>query len=370
MADWSQSGAWMISGDESGQERRSAVQQRALARHELRQFMRRLGILLGALVVLIVAGTAGFAAIEHVSPAYGFEWTIDTITTLGSIPDPSDTGGRALKVGLELIGIGTLFYGLATVAEFFVSGQLSGVLEERRIEKMIDSFSDHYIVCGFGRVGRQVARDLHAGGGSFVVIDPNPANRDAALAIGAPLIESEAADDEILMQAGIERARAVIACVDSDAENIFIALTARELRSDIFIIARASAEDSEKKLLRAGADRVISPYKTSGAEMARVALRPQVGGALDVADYRVEEIEVSPECEGVGRSIAEVTGPARVVAVRHPDGELETQPSAQTVLQSGDMIVAMGSPDAVERLERIFQPQRANSAARRTVPGP
>jgi voltage-gated potassium channel len=368
MADWSQSGSWNFPGDEGGKERSRALQQRARARSEVRQFMRRLGILLGALVALIVAGTVGFALVEHVSPAYGFEWTIDTVTTLGSIPDPHDTGGRALKVGLELFGIGTLFYGLATVAEFFVSGQLSGVLEERRIEKMIDSFNDHYIVCGFGRVGRQVVRDLKAAGSAYVVIDPNPANRDAAIAASAPLIESEASDDEVLTRAGIERARAVLACVDSDAENIFIALTARELRADIFIIARASAEDSEKKLLRAGADRVISPYKTSGSEMARVALRPQVGGALAVADYRVEEIEVSPECQGVGRKIAEVTGTARVVALRHPDGQLETQPSNETVLQPGDLLVAMGSPEAVERLERMFQPPRATSAAFRTIP--
>ena len=370
MPDWSQSGAWNFPGEESGQERHIALRQKEHARREVRLFMRRLGILLVALGGLIVVGTIGFALIEHVSPAYGFEWTIDTITTLGSIPDPSDTGGRALKVGLELFGIGTLFYGLATVAEFFVSGQLSGVLEERRIEKMIDSFEDHYIVCGFGRVGRQVVRDLRTAGAKYVVIDPNPANRDAALATGAPLIENQPSEDEILKRAGIDRALGVIACVDSDAENIFIALTARELRSDIFIVARASAEDSEKKMLRAGADRVISPYKTSGAAMARVALRPQVGGALEVADYRMEEIEVSPVCEGVGKKIADVSGPALIVAVRHPDGELQTQPPPQTVLNSGDLIVAMGAPTAVERLERMFQPPRVHSGIRPTIPGP
>src|SRR5579871_6224750 len=218
---WSQSGAWRFPGEDSGHERHHAIQQRANARLELRQFMRRLGILLTALVLLVAAGTIGFAVAEGVSPGYAFEWTLDTVTTLGSIPDPPDTAGRALKVGLELFGIGTLFYGLATVAEFFVSGQLSGVLEERRIEKMIDSFNDHYIVCGFGRVGRQVSRDLRAAGADHVVIDPNPANREAALATGAPLIESQPSDDEILKQAGIDRALGVIACVDSDAENIF-----------------------------------------------------------------------------------------------------------------------------------------------------
>ncbi|MGH2887083.1 MAG: potassium channel family protein, partial [Solirubrobacteraceae bacterium] len=356
MADWSDSGAWMFPGEDGERERRDALQQRAHARREVRLFMRRLGILMAALTVLVIAGTIGFMLTEHVSVGYAFDWTLDTVTTLGSIQDPHNSGGRVVKVGLELLGIGTLFYALATVAEFFVSGQLSGVLEERRTEKMIQSFSDHYIVCGFGRVGRQVSRDLRAGGAQHVVIDPNPINRDAALAAGVPLIESEASDDEVLMQAGIKRAEGVIACVDSDAENIFITLTARELRSDILIIARASAEDSEKKLLRAGADRVISPYKTSGSEMARIALRPQVGGALDLADYRMEEIEVSPECAALGRPIADITGAAVIVAIRHPDGRLETQPPGQTELHVGDMIIAMGPPADVERLDRMFQP--------------
>jgi voltage-gated potassium channel len=366
---WSQSGAWMFPGAEGGHERHRALQQRAHARREVRMFMRRLGILMAALILLVIAGTIGFMLTERVSVAYAFDWTLDTVTTLGSIQDPHNASGRVVKVGLELLGIGTLFYGLATVAEFFVSGQLSGVLEERRMEKMIDSFKDHYIVCGFGRVGRQVSRDLRAAGAQHVVIDPSPVNREAAIAAGIPLIESEASDDEVLMQAGIARAEAVIACVDSDAENIFIALTARQLRADIFIIARASAEDSEKKLLRAGADRVISPYKTSGSEMARVALRPQVGGALDVADYRMEEIEVSPECEAVGRKIAEVSGGAVIAAIRHPDGRFETQPPPETELQVGDMIIAMGPPAAVERLDRLFQPPRGFSSIRGVIQG-
>jgi voltage-gated potassium channel len=341
--------------------RRHAIQQRARARRELQLFVHRLGILLATLLALILVGTAGFALTEGVSGGYAFEWTIDTITTLGSIPDPHDGGARALKLGLELFGIGTLFYGLATVAEFFVSGQLSGLLEERRLQKMIDSYTDHYIICGFGRVGRQVARDLRAARADYVVIDPNPDNREAARGIGVPLIEREAADDEVLMEAGIDRAVGVIACVDSDAENIFIALTARELRSDILIVARASAEDSEKKLLRAGADRVISPYKTSGSEMARVALHPQVGGAVQVADTRVEEIDVPAECAGVGKTIDEVRGQSVIVALRREDGEVEAQPAPQTVINAGDIIVALGSASALERLEEIFQPPRTPS---------
>src|SRR5437764_2610222 len=286
--------------------RRRALQQRLRARHEVQLFARRLGILLSVLVAIVVASTVGYSLIEGTSVGYALTWALDTITTVGAIPEPQDTGARVLKAGLELFGIGTLFYGLVTVAEFFVSGQLSGLLEERRIQRMIDSYSDHFIVCGFGRVGRQVSRDLRAADIKHVVIDPNPENREAARELGISYMESEAADDEVLRAAGIDRARGVIACVDSDAENIFIALTARELRSDIRIVARASVEESERKLLRAGADRVISPYKTSGSEMARTAIHPQVAGALQFADLRMEEIEVPPGCEGAGKPIAEV----------------------------------------------------------------
>jgi voltage-gated potassium channel len=221
---------------------------------------------------------------------------------------------------------------------------------------MINSYSDHFIICGFGRVGRQVARDLANAGVSHVTIDSEPAHRERAEAMGVRFIESYAADDEVLLGAGIERARAVIACVDSDADNIFIALTARELRPDILIVARASAEDSEKKLLRAGADRVISPYKTSGTEMARVALHPQVGGAVQVADYRLEEIDVPGSCAGVGKTVEEVRGGSVIVAVRRTDGRLEPQPSPDLRIEAGDMLVVIGEPEALERLESAFQP--------------
>jgi voltage-gated potassium channel len=334
-------------------------QQRIVARRELVLFTRRLTMLMAVVVLLIAAGTIGFVITEGTSVPYGLVWTLDTVTTLGSVPDPHDGAGRAVKVGLELFGIGTLFYALVTVAEFFVSGQLSGLLEERRTQKMIDSYTDHFVICGYGRVGRQVARDLKHAGAKFVVIDDNPDNREVAHAHGVRYIESSAADDEVLLQAGIERAQGVIACVDSDADNIFIVLTARELRADMLIIARASAEDSEKKLLRAGADRVISPYKTSGSEMARVALHPQVARAVESGDYRMEEIEVTPMCEGVGQTIEQVSGASVIVALRRPDGRLEPQPAPHTVIQAGDKLVALGTPDALERLEGIFQPETA-----------
>jgi voltage-gated potassium channel len=339
--------------------RRRQLEHRARARREARKFLL---VLLAALVAVIVAGAIALSLAERYSVAYGFVLTLDTVTTLGSIQTPHNTGGRIVIVTLELVGIGTLFYALATVAEFFVSGQLTGLLGERRTQRMIDSYSDHVIVCGFGRVGRQVARDLRAAEARVVAIDSQHTNLEAAEAMGVPFIESHAADDEVLLGAGITRARAVIACVDSDADNIFIALTARELAPEILIVARASAEDSEKKLLRAGADRVISPYKTSGSEMARTALHPQIGGAVQVADYRLEEIEVPTACAGVGKSVQEVRGDAVIVAVRRTDGGLEPQPDPGSVVSSGDMLIAIGTPAALQRLETVFQPASVHGA--------
>jgi voltage-gated potassium channel len=239
-----------------------------------RHFARRLVLLLAALVVMIIGSGIAFAAVGHTSVAYGLAWALDKVTTVGALPTPRALGGRVILAILELFGIGTLFYGLATVAEFFVSGQLSGLLDQRRIQRMIDSYSDHFIVCGYGRVGRQVARDLRSAGSQVVVIDHNPDNREPARHDDVAYIEAQASHDEVLVHAGIERAAAVIACVDSDAENIFIALTARELSSRVRVIARAAIEESERKLLHAGADEVISPYTMAGAEMARLALTP------------------------------------------------------------------------------------------------
>ncbi len=345
----------MSISDSESEGRRALLAQREVSRRELRMFTRRLVALLVALIALVIAGSVAFTLTDGVSLAYGFVWTLDTVTTLGSIQDPHSSGGRVVVVLLEIFGIGTLFYGLATVAEFFVTGQLSGLLAERRVQRMIDSYSDHIIVCGFGRVGRQVSRDLRQAGIAHVAIDAEPANRETAEAMGVSFVESYAADDEVLLGAGIQRARAVIACVDSDADNIFIALTARELAPEVLIVARASADDSEKKLRRAGADRVISPYKTSGSEMARVALHPQVGGAVAVADHRMEEIDVPQTCPGVGRTVTEIRGETAIVAVRHGDGRFAPQPPPDLVIEPGDMLVAIGRPEALERLERQFE---------------
>jgi voltage-gated potassium channel len=176
-------------------------------------------------------------------------------------------------------------------------------------------------------------------------------------------IVGSSSDEEIMREAGIDRARGVIACVDSDAENIFITLTARELRPDIAIVARAAAEDSESKLRRAGADRVISPYKSSGHEMARLALHPNVFGSLDVtAEYRLEEIAVDAGCGAEGKTVEEIRGGSVIVGLRRSDGTFQPQPPDSVTLRAGDVIMAMGTPRTLERLEAaLASPQTAAS---------
>jgi voltage-gated potassium channel len=251
------------------------LRERVQARAETAFFLRRLVRLAIVIVLVLAAGTAALAVVETVSPWHAFVMAVDTVATVGALPEPRDTGGQVITVLLIVFGVGTLFYALVTTAEFFVAGHLGGLLVERRMQKLTDALSDHYIVCGFGRVGREVARDLAASGARFVIVDERAENRDYIEDVRVRFIEASPSDDRSLHAAGIERARGIVACVDSDAENIFITLTARELRPDITIIARASAEESEKKLRRAGADRIVSPYKTSGQAMARLVLHPQ-----------------------------------------------------------------------------------------------
>ncbi len=341
--------------DQERLERFTTMSPRLRGRQELVAFTRRLGQLGAVIAGLLAAGTIGFVVTNDNDLWNAFVLALDTVATVGSIPSPTSTGAEIVKVLLIVFGVGTLFYALVTVAEFFVAGHLGEILVERRVQKEIDSLSDHYIICGFGRVGRQVARDLKAAGASYVVVDSNPDSRDLTTAAGVRFLEGPPSDDELLRAAGIERARGLVACMDSDAENIFATLTARELRADIAIIARAAAEDSEKKLKRAGADRVISPYKSSGTEMARLALHPQVSGTQQVnTEYRMEEIEVGAGSAGIGRTIGEVRGGSFIVGVRHADGSFAPMPPAETTLGEGDVVMALGTPNTLDRLEALF----------------
>src|SRR5436305_3001342 len=268
---------------------------RAFAQREAEHFVRRLVVLAAALILLICAGATGFTVFERESWWQGFQHSIDTIATIGSISHPRTLGGEITELILIGLGLGTLIYVLVTAAELFVAGELFGVVEVRRMQRRIETLSDHYLICGFGRVGHAVARDLLDAGVPFAVIDENPDVREYMEEMNLLHIDGRGSDDETLKQAGIDRARAVIACVDSDAENIFITLTARGLRPDIEIVARAAQESSEPKLLRAGANDIVSPYKASGHAMARLALGER---AHQVGEQPTVSAERERSCPG------------------------------------------------------------------------
>jgi voltage-gated potassium channel len=244
----------------------------AAGRHEMAFFLRRIGLLVAAVVLLVLGGAVALAGAEDVSYWNGVTWSLDTVSTIGAAQDPVTLGGDITKIFLTIFGVGTMFFLLVTLTELFVAGDLSGVLDQRRMQSKIAQLKDHYLICGFGRVGRQVAKDLQRAGAPFVVIDDNPDVREFLDEMDVLHIDGRGSDDEVMLEAGIERARAVLACVDSDAENIFATLTSRELRPDIPIVARAAVESSERKLIRAGANEVVSPYKASGRTMASLAL--------------------------------------------------------------------------------------------------
>jgi voltage-gated potassium channel len=269
---------------------------RAAARREVRHFLRQLAVLSLLVLVLLMGAGLALAAFEGRSSWLGILWAIDIVATIGSVGQPVTFGGQITKLILVAFGLGTLFYLLVTVAELFVAGHVTGLLEVRRMQRKVDSLRDHYLICGFGRVGQQVARDLRVAGVPFVVVDDNSEVREAIEEMGVLWVDGRGSEDEVLTEAGIERAQGIIACVDSDAENIFVTLTARELRPDIEIVARASLEASERKLLRAGANDVVSPYKASGDTMARLAL----GGTRD--GQVAASFVPGPEASGAARS--------------------------------------------------------------------
>ncbi len=326
-----------------------------LARHRLGQFSRRIGVLTAIVAALLLAGTVVLSLSENVGFWYAFRWALDTAATVGGFPQPSSVPGQIAQVALILLGVGTLFYALAVVAELFLAGHLAELLTLRRTRKMIDSLNDHHIVCGFGRVGRAVVRDLRASHADCVVLDQNAAHRSLAEALGAHFIAGDASDEAMLKEAGIARARSIIVCADSDSDNVFITLTARELRDDVSIVARSALEDTEKKLKRAGADRVISPYKTSGTEMARLAMHRVLSGVIDVdPHYRLEEIEIAERGSGPGRTVGDIRGDSMIVGLRR-GAVFEPQPPSDTVLAAGDTIVALGTAETLERLEGLLE---------------
>jgi voltage-gated potassium channel len=318
-----------------------------------------------AILMVVVIGTVGYVVLFDFSFMDALYQTVTTITTVGFMEvQPLSTGGRIFTMALILSGAGVILYGLGTIVEYAIKAQLSGIFKRRAVRKQVDKLENHYIICGYGRVGESVARHFATQDASFVIVDNDPASLARAEGDGYLVVEGDATNDEALEAAGIKKAKGVVAAVGSDAGNIYVTLSARVLNPWLLIVARASSEDTASKLKRAGADRVVSPYGIGGRQMAVLMLKPLVSDYLDVVtgdgalEFRVEELKLTDKCCAVGRSIKDLsvrkTTGATILAVRRGEtGSFDTNPSPEAVLQSGDTMIAIGTPSEITKLEEL-----------------
>jgi voltage-gated potassium channel len=320
---------------------------------------------LAAIVAVIVIGTAGYSLIEGWGFLDSLYMTVTTIFTVGfGEVHQLSRAGSVFTLVLILGGVGTILYGLGSMVEFVVGGQLSGVFRRRAVKKQVERLEGHYIICGYGRVGESVARHFATHKARFVVVDNDPESLAHAEGDGFLVVRGDATTDEVLEAAGIEKAKGLVAAVGSDAGNIYVTLSARVLNPQLLIVARAGSEDTISKLERAGADRVVSPYGIGGKQMAHLILQPLVSDYLDVVtgggelEFRVEELELTAECCAVSRSIGDMavrkTTGSTILAVRRArSGLFDTNPSPDAVLEPGDTIIAIGTPAEITKLEEL-----------------
>jgi voltage-gated potassium channel len=332
----------------------------------------RLALLVG--VLLLAAGTFGYMAIEHMSFLDSLFMTVITLSSVGyGEVQPLNVAGQWFTIFLILIGIGTAAWLFTTVIETFVSEQTILLLARKRMDRMVNSLNRHYIVCGYGRIGQEIAQGYTQNKVPYLVIEQEPGRLAMLREAKIPYVEGDAANDEILMQAGIDRAAALIAVTPTDAINTFIVLSARGLQPDLYIVARADALKNEAKLLRAGASKVISPHVLGGRWMAITAINPAVTDFIaavteaDHAEFAVREVLVTSEsaCSGMtfwGAQLKQKTG-ALVVAMR-PANEgsgFVPNPADDRRLAPGDILIAIGSPHELTQLTHLLNPSQANS---------
>jgi voltage-gated potassium channel len=319
-----------------------------------------------SLLVLIMIGTASYRWLEDMGTIDALYMTIITISTVGfGEIKPLSQPGRLFTIGLILSGGVLVAYAISTAAEFLLTGEWRTHLEEQRRIRMLAELSNHTIVCGYGRVGRHVASELKAEGLPFIVIDNDHAQVLRIQEDGFLALEGNASSEHYLKEAGIERAKGLVAAANSDAENVFIVLTARALKPDLVIVARANFEESEPKLLRAGADRVILPYGITGRRMVTMLVRPDVADFLDEVsragglELLLEQVQLSPDSPLVGQTLAQAHLGSRlgitVLASKLPDGQYDTRLRSDTIFQPHSQLIALGTREQLQALIKLAQ---------------
>lgn len=326
------------------------------------RFRSKLLLSVSLIIFINAVGTVGYMVIEGWNFRDSLFMTVITLTTVGygEVHDLTPAG-EVFTIILLIVGVGIILYLLATMARIVLEGELREIIGRTRLERRIRELKNHYIICGYGRMGRTIVRELVSKGVKFIIIERSaakiPANEEHIF------LEGDATSDEVLKNAGIERAKGLVSVLPTDAENLFVVLSARELNDKLFIVTRASEETSEIKILRAGADRVVSPYHTGGLKIANMILKPAVVDFVEFAtksgnlEIQMEEVVVKPGSRISGISLLD-TGIGKdlgiiVAAIKRPDGSMQFNPTSKTVLNAGDTLIALGEISKLKQLEEL-----------------
>lgn len=316
------------------------------------------------LLAVIAAGTSGYVVIEGWSVWDALYMTVTTVATVGFREvHPLSRAGQIFTLGLIVVGVSTALYAFSAMAAVVLEGGLKQYIEQWRDTRMIKNLSDHYVICGYGRIGAIVASEFTRQQTPFVIVDRDAGKVAEATQRGHLAVEGDASHEETLKRLGLDRARGLVAAVGTDAENVYAVLTARVLKPDVFIIARAEGEHSISKLKKAGADRVISPYRIGAVQIAQTALRPAVVDFVEIAtssdnlELSLEEIRIDKTSSLAGRPLSQIIQRDKmnvvVVGVQHAHGRMEFNPLASTVIEAGDHLIVLGSAQTLKDLERV-----------------
>jgi voltage-gated potassium channel len=323
--------------------------------------VRHLKISVMILLLLVSAGTAGFVIIEHWRFLDALYMTIITLGTVGfkEVHDLSDIG-KVFTICLIVVGVSVLGYIVGSLAQIMFEGQIQRVIGRKKVEKKIDALHDHYIICGFGRIGSLICREFFSNKLPFVVVEKGPESIEKLDEEGYLHMKGDATQDETLLKAGIKRAKGLITVVTSDSENVYITLTARGLNPDLFILARSSENGSDIKLKRAGASKVISPYVIGGTRMAQSILRPNVVDFIEIAtgsdhlDLQMEEIAIPAHSVFAGETLIssgfrKETG-VIIIGIKKSHGKMVFNPHSQAKIEAGDTLIVLGEPASIAKL--------------------
>lgn len=324
---------------------------------------RRFATSIAILVVLVLAGTLGYAWLEGWGFIEGLYMTVITVGTVGySEVRPLSTGGRVYTMVLILLSTGVMVYATAALTALILEGELFGLLKRKRMNKVIKTLSGHYVVCGDSRIGQHIIEELDRIDQPFVVIEKEPEKVDALLARNILAIAGDATTDASLLEAGVERAKGLATTLSTDADNLFVVLTARRLNQNLRIIAKALDQASRDKLQQVGADGVVMPQAIGGMRMASELLRPNVVSFLDLMmrskdqAIRVDEIRIPEGCAAIGKSLAgsgaSTTEGASLVALYRANQPYQFTPNPETTLMAGDLLIMLGNTRIIRELEQ------------------